>query len=70
MRAQIDAKIAALTTEMQRAEEELRTLRPRVQYLESMVYRLDGALTALQSLLEHAAEGDGAVAQHEAAAGP
>jgi septal ring factor EnvC (AmiA/AmiB activator) len=52
MRAHIEAKIAELTTELQKANDELGKLRPRVQYLETIIYRLDGALTAMQSLLE------------------
>jgi septal ring factor EnvC (AmiA/AmiB activator) len=52
MRAQIEAKIAELKGELHKADEELSKLRPRVQYLESMLYRLDGALGAMQSLLE------------------
>jgi hypothetical protein len=52
MRAQIEAKIIALHTELQKADDELSKLRPRVQYLETIMYRLDGALTAMQGLLE------------------
>jgi chaperonin cofactor prefoldin len=52
MNAHIEAKITALTTELQKADEELSKLRPRVQYLETIMYRLDGALTALRELLE------------------
>lgn len=52
MREQIEAKMAELRTELQKADEELGKLRPRVQYLESMLFRLDGALGAMQSLLE------------------
>lgn len=52
MRAHIEAKIVELQGELQRADEELAKLRPRVQYLESMLYRLDGALSALQNVLE------------------
>lgn len=35
---------------MDKAEAELAKLRPRVQYLEAMLHRLDGALTVLQGL--------------------
>jgi chromosome segregation ATPase len=52
MREQIEAKMAELRAELQKADEELGKLRPRVQYLESMLFRLDGALGAMQSLLE------------------
>jgi hypothetical protein len=52
MREQIEAKITELRGELQKADEELGKLRPRVQYLETIMYRLDGALTALQSLLD------------------
>jgi chromosome segregation ATPase len=54
MRTQIDTKMAALRGELQKADAELATLRPRVQYLEALMLRLDGALTALQNLLEEA----------------
>jgi septal ring factor EnvC (AmiA/AmiB activator) len=50
MREQIEAKIAALQGELQKADEELSKLRPRVQYLETIMVRLDGALTALHDL--------------------
>jgi septal ring factor EnvC (AmiA/AmiB activator) len=52
MREQIEAKIVELRTELQKADEELSKLRPRVQYLETIMYRLDGALTALQGVLD------------------
>jgi septal ring factor EnvC (AmiA/AmiB activator) len=52
MRAQIESKITELKGELQRADEELSKLRPRVQYLETIMYRLDGALTALQGVLD------------------
>jgi hypothetical protein len=52
VRAQIGAKMAALRGELQKADDELGKLRPRVQYLEAIMLRLDGALTALQGLLE------------------
>jgi len=52
MRAQIEAKIAEFQGELKKADEELGKLRPRVQYLETLLYRLDGALTAMQSLLD------------------
>jgi hypothetical protein len=52
MKAQIEAKIVELKTELQKADDELGKLRPRVQYLETIMYRLDGALTALQGVLD------------------
>jgi hypothetical protein len=52
MKEQIEAKIVALRAELQKADEELSKLRPRVQYLETIMYRLDGALTAMQGLLD------------------
>jgi hypothetical protein len=52
MREQIEAKIAELTAELQKANDELGKLRPRVQYLETILYRLDGALTALHGVLD------------------
>jgi hypothetical protein len=48
--AVIDAKMTELRSEMDKAEAELAKLRPRVQYLEAMLHRLDGALTVLQGL--------------------
>jgi septal ring factor EnvC (AmiA/AmiB activator) len=59
MRDRIEAKIAALQGELQKADEELSKLRPRVQYLETIIYRIDGALTAMQSLLEMETPGVG-----------
>jgi chromosome segregation ATPase len=52
LRAQIEQKITELSAELQKADDELGKLRPRVQYLETILYRLDGALTALRGLLE------------------
>lgn len=46
----IDQKITQLQGEMEKADAELAKLRPRVQYLEAMLHRLDGALTVLQGL--------------------
>lgn len=43
-------KMTVLREEAQKADEELAKLRPRVQYLEAMLHRLDGALTVLQEL--------------------
>lgn len=48
----IDQKMTELRREMEIAEAELAKLRPRVQYLEAMLHRLDGALTVLQGLKE------------------
>jgi len=59
MRAHIEAKITELTAELQKANDELGKLRPRVQYLETIIYRLDGALTAMQGLLELETSGVG-----------
>lgn len=47
---QLTQKMTVLREEMQKAEEELAKLRPRVQYLEAMQHRLDGALAVLQEL--------------------
>lgn len=48
----LEAKIKELAGELEKAETELSRLRPRVQYLEGMQQRLEGALTVLQGLLE------------------
>ena len=51
-REQVEQRMTALRQELEQASEELTKLRPRVQYLETIVQRLDGALTVLQGLLE------------------
>lgn len=51
-RDQIEARMGTLRDELEKANEELGKLRPRVQFLESMMMRVDGALTVLQELLE------------------
>lgn len=52
MREAIAARMGQLREELQRADEEAGKLRPRLQYLEQMMLRLDGALTAMQGLLD------------------
>ena len=51
MRDVIEARITHLRGEVQTASDELSKLRPRVQYLEQTMLRLDGALTVLHELL-------------------
>lgn len=51
-RETIESRMAQLKEELQRADEELSKLRPRVQYLETILQRTDGALTVLQGLLD------------------
>lgn len=46
----IDQKMTQLREELQKAEDELARVRGRVQYLEAMAQRIDGALTVLQGL--------------------
>ena len=48
--AVLEQKMKTLRDEMEKADAELAKLRPRVQYLEAMLHRLDGALTVLQEL--------------------
>ena len=52
MKDTIMQRMGELREELRKADEELRTLRPRVQYLESVMMRVDGALTVLQELLD------------------
>lgn len=52
MREAIEQRIAQLRDELQRADDEVSKLRPRLQYLEAIMQRLDGALTALQGVLD------------------
>lgn len=52
MKAAIEHRMTQLREELQKADEELSKLRPRVQYLETIAQRLDGALTVLQGLLD------------------
>lgn len=51
-REQIEARMGQLRQELTTANEELGKLRPRVQYLEQTMLRLDGALTVLGELLD------------------
>lgn len=51
-RESIETRMQELVAEMQKAEEEMTKLRPRVQFLEQVMLRLDGALTVLKGLLE------------------
>jgi len=47
---QLEEKVKALTEELTQAETELAKLKPRVQYLEMIIQRCDGAITVLQGL--------------------
>lgn len=51
-RTQIEARMGTLRDELTKANEELGKLRPRVQFLEQIMLRVDGALTVLQELLD------------------
>jgi predicted nuclease with TOPRIM domain len=51
-RETLDQKMQTLKGELEKADEELTKLRPRVQYLETIIQRLDGALTVLQTMLD------------------
>jgi chromosome segregation ATPase len=51
MLEEAEAKIAHIKGELQKAADELAKLRPKVQYLEIMEIRLNGALDALQTLI-------------------
>jgi hypothetical protein len=51
-RETIEARMVTLIEELKKAEEELGKLRPRVQYLEVVMTRLDGAVTVLRELLD------------------
>jgi hypothetical protein len=59
----IQTKMQALKTELEQAEAELAKLRPRVQYLEAICHRCDGALTVLQGLKDEAMSNHAAVVQ-------
>ena len=51
-RAHIEARMGTLRDELTKAGDELGKLRPRVQFLEHLMFRVDGALTVLQELLD------------------
>jgi len=51
-REMIEHRIAELKAEFQKADDEASKLRPRLQFLETMMQRLDGALTVCQELLD------------------
>jgi chromosome segregation ATPase len=50
MLAQLDERLETLRREAQQAEEEAAKLRPRLQYLQEMLLRLEGAIVALAQL--------------------
>lgn len=50
--AQIETRMAQLKEELTKANDELGKLKPRVQFLEQIMLRVDGALTVLQELLD------------------
>ena len=69
-REQIEKRMAGLREELQRADEEAGKLRPRLQYLDTIMQRLDGALTALQGLLDEPDVHEAALAQNSHMAQP
>ena len=49
---QLDARLETLRKEAAQAEEEVAKIRPRLQYLQEMLLRLEGAIVALTQLRE------------------
>lgn len=51
-RTQVEARMGTLRDELTKANEELGKLRPRVQFLEQIMLRIDGGLTVCQEFLD------------------
>ena len=51
-RTQVEARMHTLQEELTKANEELGKLRPRVQFLEHIMLRIDGGLTVCQEFLD------------------
>lgn len=56
MTTPLEQKAADVTQQMRQCDDELRTARERVHYLEQMLLRCDGALTVLRQLIEEQAQ--------------